>query len=435
MRESQLRLLFAWMAASQALWWFVWQAFGRTEIAPQLALITVILWAILSLVPQRFYAKLEFHCENRIHHFAMVVGALCLAHSVLFFLVPRAFNDTPGLLESGQFLYKNGFERFLSEYFQLPWVGRVHPPLLTILVSPWIGVGGPATTSIEPLFVVIALAALLAVYQLASLQGGARLGLLAVMGLIGTRYFWLYLTTPGWAGIVVLSVTVAHIGCYFLSRGEWRGLFFLVVGLTVGLYSNYLTLLIIPSLLGWLSRRPKYAVTIVGAILMSLMVFSPWVAYVQADGTQMRPLSMHLPIRPKFLGKNVVFDKSSGYLEMEHLPLRPGRLKGRLIKTMGSVTSQGVAFLVLLVVMAWRGGREVLDISTLLWLGAGLLSIFLIPISRYAIPAFPAIAIVLARCMKSLPPGWASKLLLLCIGIAMLTAYQHPAKSYHLLHF
>lgn len=425
---SALKRLFTAMIAGQVLWWFVLQRLGRCDDAVFLGLTTLTLGLALALTPLSFLSAVEARLKERPGLFLSLVGLLVLAHPVAFFAGPRAFNDAPNLFRGALYLHQFGFQQFFAEYFQLPWLGQLHPPLVPIAVSPWIGYWqAQLPESLLP-FALFGLLALLATYRLSGVDIWP--GLCAVLSLLGMRYFWLYLTTPGLVGLGTAGAVVAHLGGHRMAhdrRGGWQ---LMAVGTTVAVYSNYLALLLMPSLLAWVRAGARLKLVFL-SLSVSMLAFAPWVVFVSVDGTQVKPLLRHLPVRPDVLTEvGATHYEQTGELGVDAYPLHPVERKRRLARTLGTFTSQGIAVLLLFLGLAWAFGRSLWDTPTALWVGAGVLAILLQPLSRYAIQALPALALVMARGLSRLPPGWALRLAIFCISTALMATYQHPGATY-----
>lgn len=435
---SQASLTFHLVAASQLLWWPLWQLMGRTQSAALLCELTLLAWVVLTWLPERFGTGLRGWLQKHPYSSIFGVSVLSLFHPYLYFRESRFYPDSDSLLSAAATCHERGLVEWLSNFFSLPWVGKLHPPLVPLLVAPVADRFDSSLVALSYFFLALALVCAFFAFRLAVELGGVELGLWVFCLLLCMRYFWLYLCVPVLVAPVVLAGILSHIACLRLARGGGlSAVLVLALSIALALYSKYIAIFLLPGLLSWALKK-KARKGVIGGLLLAFLLLVPWLAFVFYEGTQSAAISVHLPLRvnlaqeapPELHQSNLRYQETTAVtVSGMRLDTNIG-LKARLLSTFGFFTSQGAGILVLFILLVAFQGRELFDPPTTWWLGGHLLLVLLLPISRYFIPALPALAIVMARGLRCLPGAWPVRLVLLLFLSAQMAVYQHPGVPY-----
>lgn len=430
MTESQARRVFHLVALAQALWWPIWAALGRTEQPGFLVVSTLVLWAILANLPQERIQNFHRVLMERPITVWSLLTVTASALVLWFFRSSRTFSDSPALLRASANFSEHGFLEYLSRYFSLEFMGSLHPPLVPILISPWIALVGTESQFVPLIFVVFGLCCLGLTYLLGSELFGKRAALLACLALLGTRYFWLYICTPGLVAPVVAGGLLLHLGASRLAREQRMGLWLAALGFLLALYSKYIAIFLIPGFLVWAGQGvSKRALSKVALLVAAL--YLPWLVYTAVDGRQFDPISRHVAVTPVFTKSGNLARDSEGQIRYSYEHIKnPSWIKKRVVGTVGFFASQGMGVLILLCSLLWFQGFTKVSPVLLAWIAGCFLAILILPTSRYFIPGLPAVSLLLGKALTRCPEHWAIRILGFLVGAALLAFFQHPASPY-----
>lgn len=411
------------MTLLQVLWllvaWLTGAVTHSSRILP-LVIYTLLCGALMFFVPpylKPFIQSLEGRISASNRSLAITLVALVLIPGVLYALYqPFVRVDEQFSLAAARLLAHEGPSAFFANYAQIPWLGPQHPPLLTLLNGLAVWLPGPDLLFSRFVGLGFAAGTLWLTYLLGrDLYGpvrGARASLLLFS-------FPLFLRMGASAHNDVPVTFFFILTLYLvlrLSQKPTRAIS-LLAGLAIGLglLTKYTMLLIFPVLLGWwvldAALRQRHLLPyLLLMVFCSLAVVSPWLLYAW---------------RTDILAFQ--FGRLSGY---SGFVTTTGAGKRYLIEVLFAKlpVDLGVYAFPLLLLGGQRLFRRWAWPERLLvwWIVVVLMVVGLtVPNHRYFLPAFPALALVVASALDRVP-HWVSRILVLALMFCAGSLYLFP---------
>jgi 4-amino-4-deoxy-L-arabinose transferase-like glycosyltransferase len=397
------------MVAFQAV--FVVAA-GGTGAAPDLdrlafvGAFALVVGAILVLMPDRMSMALSrcgtFLVQND-RRVIMTLGGLGLVVGLMYARNLRPVFDETSIFAASQILADRGLSIFFKEYGAIAWLGRQHPPLVPLIYGAAIRLFGADLFVLRVISVLFTTGVILLTFRLGAELENRATGFIAALFLATFTYVF----RLGAAASNDIPVTFFFVLTMLLvlRSGRMRSYpLALAAGISMGLglLTKY-TMVLIYLVLGgyWLVDRSFRQTTpyLAAAILASLTVFAPWATYAAWTGI----LGMQGNVLASYA--HVITASRSGVkLMLEWVVARlpsaigPYNLPVILLGVFQSARSNGHSALLLL---CW--------VSILF----GVLCVTL-PDTRYFLPMFPALAIIMARGIRQ-TDGSAGRIVLLAL--------------------
>jgi 4-amino-4-deoxy-L-arabinose transferase-like glycosyltransferase len=383
--------LLATLTALQVLWLLaIWLAGAatHTEKLPLLLVYSVACAVISGYLPTDTIYKIRqgterlAHDERRLHTILTVV---VVGIGGVYAYLQQGWPDEPGVFAAARVVAERGVSPFFVNYAQTPWLGKQHPPLVLLVYGFVLHLFGVHVFVIRLVSLLLSLGTLLLTYRLGSALYDQRTGLLATGCLLATPFFF----RVGATALTDMPVTFCFILAVWLTLrllsapSYWLAA---ATGLCIGagLLCKYTMVLVYPILLGVcviqgrLRRLTPYLVLVA---LVSVGMLGVWFSY-----------AAHLGVL------NVQGDTLAHYARyVTTSETGRKRLFGVLLFRLPS--GVGIYNLPLLLLGGWQllQRRSQSDLLIVLWIAAVFLPLILtLPGPRYFLPAFPAVALVMA---------------------------------------
>lgn len=329
--------------------------------------------------------------------------------------------DMTGLFHASEFLATNGLGHFFRNYHALAWLGHQHPPLAALYFGGAMAIFGVSGVTFYGAAYAITLAVLALTYRVGCVLYNRWVGLLGALFVMFTRSFLEHNVNMSNDMVLLVWVLLLVLGVLLLRRhGQRRYQLLTGMALGLGLLTKYTMLFLVPwlvlVLLVGVTRRetrehdPKNQwwqrlairragireIVVIGVVALALT--TPWLLFaVQSGG-----IDSHVGTVAQYAGVEQEVDGSTritltnSWHNRQRLAALTDRWPARL----------GFHYLPLLalglVAMARRPRWS--DWVVFVWMGVVILPVFaLLPLWRYLTPAYPAIAILLARGLVFAP--------------------------------
>jgi 4-amino-4-deoxy-L-arabinose transferase-like glycosyltransferase len=394
-RLIQTRNLLAVMASLQVLWIVtMWMTGGipNWRKLPALLVYNVVVGLMIGHVPAGFVSRIRQLKERLVQNERTLILTLCgvvLMAGVVYARYQRPYVDEGDNFDASKIVAEEGVDQFFANYASLPWLGEQHPPMMPLFYGFAMRILGVNLFVIRLVSLVLAIATVLLTYLVGRELYNPDTGLLAAFLLLS---FPLFLRMSA-AALTDIPVT------FFFSLVLFSTLRLLrtpsyrlagVAGLSIGagLLSKYTMVLIYPVLLSYVAvsrpfRRLKYHLLVL--TLVSIGILGIWLAYAYQSGflaaQQDTITSYASAVTATRWGKRWM-------LEM---------VSTRLTSALGFYN----------IPMLFLGGldlvrrRDQASIFVILWITIVFLVLILtLPDARYFMPAFPAVAIGMARGLR-----------------------------------
>jgi 4-amino-4-deoxy-L-arabinose transferase-like glycosyltransferase len=298
----------------------------------------------------------------------------------------RGWPDEPYIFAAARIVAEQGLSSFFTNYAQIPWLGVQHPPLVILLYGLLLRVFGPELLALRLVSFILSLGVLWLTYRLGSELYDRNCGLLAATWLLFTPFLFRVGTTA----FTDMPVTFCFVLAIFLTlRLLQRPTYRLAVGIGLcigaGLLCKYTMVFIYPVVLfaclasGQFRLLIPYVTVIV---IVSMSILGVWLGY-----------AAHLGV---FTTQRRIITTKAQY----GLMTTNGRKWLLQVLFLRLPSGIGVYNLPLLFLGGWQvlQRRARSDVFLLAWIVAVCLPLILtLPGPRYFLPAFPALAIAMAR--------------------------------------
>jgi 4-amino-4-deoxy-L-arabinose transferase-like glycosyltransferase len=406
-RFWQTRSLLAAMILLQVLWlatiWMAGATSNRTKL-PLLLVYSIVVGVAIAFMPAGFVSRIRQLKERLIQNERSLILTLCgivLMAGVVYASYQRPYVDEGNNFDASKIVAEEGVGQFFANYASLPWLGKQHPPLMPLVYGFAMRILGVNLFVIRLVSLVLAIATVLLAYLLGNELYDRDTGLLAAFLLLSFPIF----LRMGTAALTDIPVTFFFSLVLFLilrllrTPSYWlAGVAGLFIG--AGLLSKYTMVLIYPVLLSYVAvsgpfRRLKYHLLVL--TLISMGILGIWLVYAFQSGflavQQDTITSYASAVTATRWGKRWM-------LEM---------VSTRLTSALGFYN----------IPLLFLGGldlvrrRDQSSIFVALWITIVFLVLILtLPDARYFMPAFPAVAIGMARGLRRIPEATEQAVLL-----------------------
>ncbi len=324
------------------------------------------------------------------------------------------------------FYLENGWEYFFSHYNEIPWLGRQHPPLPIIFTGELSKLSGLSIfTTLRLLSVLFGIGIAVCTFMIAQKLYSIKIALLSVIFLFEIRYFYLFniLTSNDIYVSFFLVLTVLLLiklseSADRISRNGLVLSFFVCIGLTLGLLSKYTMVLIFPFIFalvlwpfGKLIFKPSLQVDsyinyqsrffyLFLIFAFPLVLILPWIIFSSNTGVFQKQISQII----QYMGSNVVANEGLIIIK-DNFYFEPWRIKMMFLSwivylpsSIGLYNLPIIGFGLLHFLFYSKSNSRFWNHKIILfWLLAVALPVLvLLPINRYLMPAYPALAILMA---------------------------------------
>lgn len=397
-RLMQTRTLLVAMISLQVLWLAVRWLLGTPpnwRRIPLLLISTVVFGVAIAYTPASLVSRMRRFKEGLIQNEKLSILTLCvivLTFGAAFANYHEGHFDEVSIMKASKIVAEEGVARFFADYVRIPWLGRQHPPLVPLVYGLTMRFLGVNLFVLRLVSLVLGMATILITYFLGKELYDRYTGLLAALFLLSFRLF-LHISAAALTDMPVtffFSLALLLTLRLPLRPTIWRSA---AIGLLIGsgLLSKYTMVLIYMVLLGTFAvdgsfRQVKFHLGVV--TLVSVGMLASWFIYADQIGV----FALQSEVIPSYVTFVATTDLGKK-LMLEALSLR-------LPSALGAYTVP----LVLLGGLDLMRRRNQSDLFVLLWIAMVSLPLMLtLPINRYFMPAFPAVAIVMARGIGRIP--------------------------------
>jgi 4-amino-4-deoxy-L-arabinose transferase-like glycosyltransferase len=392
-RLFRSRTLAATMTALQLVWlgvmWITGVASNAWKI-PYLLGYTLVAGATIQLLPGSFWSWLRSLGASFVQNQERVVVGLVLVVAVAggaYAGYQEVLTDEGFLMRASMIVAEKGVGSFFAGYADIGWLGGQHPPLVPLVYGFAMRILGPDLLLMRLIATGVTAGAVMLTYRLGRVWFDPRTGLVAALLLVAMpcclRMGTAVLTDMPVTFFFLLGLSLVH------RLPQSRSVLLaasagLAIGL--GLVSKYTMLLIYPVLSchfvteGRLRRVwPFVALT----VLASATVLGTWLAYAYTQGIL----------------------ASQAVTLSEYARVVTGGAWVYMVEMISTELTSAVGFynlpLLCLGVYCLLRERRKSDLLVLLWIVPVFAVVtFTVPDPRYFMPAFPALALAMARGLR-----------------------------------
>lgn len=420
-RLSRARALLIVMVAFQLLWLaaIVWT--GTSTEGPMilsLAIYSLLVGTAIVLLPGRLTGSpLVLGWLRRAgEHPGLTLGLAAAAIGTVYAFSQSVWGDEARSLRVATIISSDGIS---SAYMESGWLRNKHPPLMPLVFGSVVRIVGPSQLALRFVSVVFLIATCVLVYLLGRQLLDRRTGIIAAA---------FFLSFPlvirlGSAAMMDIQVTAFFAAALLLclrlvERPSYRLAAAAGVVIGAGLLTKYVMVLflvvlaigvlILPSF-----RRVKRHLAL--AVAISLAIFGVWLVYASHLGVLQGQVEKILDYSGIY---HVVTDVGEGpqpepvvgdeaVVQPDPDPTRTAIFRLGLETLVTRLPSSlGVHLFPLILaggVLALRR-RTATDRLLIVWIGVVFITLFLtLPDHRYFLPAFPAVAILIAAAVMTMP--------------------------------
>ncbi len=337
----------------------------------------------------------------------IILTLVILIIGLLFAISFDRHNDEIGNFAASRLVAESNAGMFFDNYAEMAWLGTQHPPLAPLVFGLAMRIFGVNLLVMRFTNLLFFLGTLLLVYSMCRLLNDGSLAGLSVLLLLSFPLYSYYSVIANNDMLVVFFFTLAlFLTIRLINFASYRLSIFIGLVIGAGLLAKYTMLLVFPIILLWIvmSKKTKqlfYHMVIF--IFISVGIFGGWLAFADhllvsetpGDGigsvldSQVEKVSSYAGVESSQTGEiNVTF--------FNHW--RRKFIFESLI--IGFPTSLGLYNVpaVLLGFKSMIQSRNSIDRLFLVWIIMVLVPVFLtLPVSRYFFPAYPVIAVMVAR--------------------------------------
>ena len=431
-RLMQTRNVLAVMALLQLLWlvtrWLlevlvpqVNPHIGRERFS-LVIIYSILVGVAVSRMPASFLFGIRQLKDRLLQNEVLSILTLCVSVGCLSAVYANykvVAGDELLVFKASRVVAEEGVAHFFGNYASIAWLGPQHPPLVPLIYGFTMHIIGANLFVVRLVSLVLMIVTIVLTYCIARKLYDKETAFLAVLALLSFRYF----LSMGAIASNDMPLTFFFVLALFLTARigatptYWLSM---VSGISVGLglLTKYTMVLVYPviliyfTILGSLRRLRSYCAIVV---VVSAAMLAAWLLYAEHIGafvTQRNVLSSYA---------KVVITTSYG--------------KELLLTTLLAKLPSAVG--VYHIPMLFLGATDLMrrrsqsDLFILLWIGVVFLSLSLtLPDHRYFMPAFPALAIMVARGLRRLPEAAEQVImlaLLYCGGVLYLFVDWHRA--------
>jgi 4-amino-4-deoxy-L-arabinose transferase-like glycosyltransferase len=345
----------------------------------------------------------------------------------------RFHGDEPPSFSAATVVATDGIRDFFRKYGEISWLGKQHPPLMSLVYGVAMRILGIELWVARSITLAFTAATIVVTYALGAEMYDRSTGLTAAQLMLSLPYCLHMGSMANNDMPVTFFFTLAMLLLVRLIRRPTYRLA-VVTGTVMGagMLTKYTMLLVYGAvpLIAVILKAPvrKLLPYLAVALLLSAAILSVWLAYGYETGV----LSKHIATVAKYVGVSSATE--GGPLAAE----RRWKMHRRIEVMFARLPSAVGAFSVpILLASAWQlvRRRKQSDLLALAWVAAVSLPIVtLLPDSRYFLPAFPALALVMASGLQSqLGTAERPTFLALCCGAQALYLYLVLTQSARIL--
>lgn len=383
------------MAALQGLWLgSIWLsgAAAHWQKLPLLLIYSGACVLVIVRLPDSIVHRIR-HGTDRLTHqegrLTILLSATVVSIGGVYAYVQSGWPDEPSVFAAARIIAEQGVTTFFAHYAQIPWLGTQHPPLALLVYGAALSLFGVHLLVIRLVSLGLSVATLLLTYRLASRLYDRRTGLLAAGCLLAAPFFF----RIGTSALSDMPVTFCFVWAVsillaLLETPTYRRAVGLGLCIGAGLLCRY-TMVFFYLLLGsyglMVAASRRLLPQLILATLISASILALWLGYAAHLGV----LAGQWEKITEYAGFLMVADTGKEWLL--------GSLLFRVPSGLGPYN------LPLLFLGGWQMMRHrgQADWYVLLWIAAVFVPLMLtLPGPRYFLPAFPALAIVMARGLE-----------------------------------
>lgn len=387
----RVRTVLTIMAALQVLWLGgIWQT-GTAPSPWKLPLLlgySLLCPLIVAFIPTAFLTKTASTERIESRTFLSLALLLISLTGAMYASLQHGWPDETLVFAAAQQVAEQGIPCFFANYAQIPWLGTQHPPLAVLIYGGTLWLFGPSLFIIRLIALAFSVGMLFLTYWIGCELYDRPTGIWAAGALLVTPFFF----RIGTSALNDVPLTFCFLLAVFLTlrlvvTPNYKLALGMGLSIGAGLLCKYTMLLVYPVALivvllygQWRRLLPYLLVT----VIVSLSIFGMWLMFAARLGVfdvQLRVLS-----------------KSATYV------VATNKGKRWLLGVLGMRLPSGIGMYLLppLCLGIWQlfRQRSRSDLFVLLWILAVFLPLMLtVPGPRYFFPAFPALAIAMARGM------------------------------------
>ena len=397
-RFLQSKFLLATMILLQTLWLTVtWQT-NNTITASYFLLLLLYALAVggimINMSPN-LLSKLKNRAQQWTKNEKLLLLSLCLLvliAGVIHAKFRLTASDELGGFEAAKIVAQEGVAAYFAGYGSLGWLGNQHPPLLPLINGLVMRVVGVDLLVTRVISIFLSMGTVVITYLLGKKIYDRLTGLLAALLFIS---FPIFLKIGAMANndmLVTFFFALALLLTWHLfDRPSYMLSLALGIVIGAGLLSKYTMIFIFPVLISYIAikRPPRQVIAYFTLAFLPLMaIFGAWLFYADQNNLLMAHIS-----------------KLTSYIR---LVAKTDYGKDVLVATLSSIVPSALGIYHLPILLL--GGSQLIrrrtqaDLFILLWLASVFLPVLLtLPLSRYMLPAFPGLAILMARGLQSIP--------------------------------
>ena len=424
-RLMQTRNVLAVMALLQVLWlatvWLTGVTSNWRKI-PLLLVYSVVSGVAIGCMPASFVFRIRQIKECLIQNERLLISTLCvvvLIAGVVYANYQRTVPDELDSFNASRMVAEEGVVPFFANYARIYWLGAQHPPLVPLVYGFAMHLLGVNLFVARLVSLAFAIATVLLTYFLGRELYDRNTGLLVTSLLLSFPFFF----RNGAAALTDMPVTFFFalallLTLRLLQTPTCRLSVATGIFIGAGLLSKYMMALIYPVVLSYFIaivpfRRLKLPLAFVTLVSVSMLI--TWLVYAYHIGV----LAMHKDTVASYA--SVVMTTNFGKKLL---------LETLLVSLPSFLGVYNIPMLFLGAIDLMRR-RSQSDLFILLWIGVVFLSLSLtLPDHRYFMPAFPALAVMVARGLRRLPEAAEQVImlaLLYCGGVLYLFVDWHRA--------
>ena len=418
--------LLAAMGLFQVIWlmmrWFLMESPNWHQLA---IMVPFAIGATLLgvLAPTRLASGLRSVRSSLLHHesaLVLVLIAVVLAAGGVHASLRRFHGDEPPSFNAANIVAREGASTLFQNYGEIPWLGKQHPPLMPLIYGGAMRLMGINLLVARSITILFTAATIVVTYVLGAELYDRSTGLTAALLLLSFPYT---LHMGSMANNDMPVTFLFALALLLLVRLFRRPTYWLAVAAGVvigaGMLTKYTMVLVygVATLFAIALSAPlrRLIPYLAVALLVSVAILGVWLVYARETG-----------VLSKQIGTVLGY---TGFSETSVLGVeRRWKTRRRIEVMLGRLPSAVGAFSVpILLLSAWHlvRRRTQSDMLTLAWVAAVSLPIVvLLPDARYFLPAFPALALMMASGLQSqLGAAERPTFLALCCGAQALYLY------------
>ena len=377
------------MAVLQVLWLVsIWQtgtAASPWKLPPLLG-YSLLCPFVVAFIPTAFPTKMAAAERIESRMFLSVAVLLIALMGAMYAYLQHGWPDETLVFAAAQQVTEQGVSAFFADYVQIPWLGTQHPPLAVLIYGGALWLFGPSLFIIRLVALAFSVGMLFLTYRIGCELYDRTTGIWAAGALLVTPFFFRIGTTA----LNDVPLTFCFILAVFLTlrlvaTPNYKLALGMGLSIGAGLLCKYTMLLVYPVALiavllhgQWRRLLPYLLVT----LMVSLSIFGLWLVFAAQLGV--------FDVQQRVLSKYATYVVATN--------------KGKrwLLGVLGMRLPSGIGIYLLppLFLGVWQlfRQRSHSDLFVLLWVLAVFLPLMLtMPGPRYFFPAFPALAIAMAR--------------------------------------